>query len=103
METNGNLLCFYVPCVVLLFGLPIRFPVSYPFPLHAQRGKFRPRLVDLAGSNENSFVEKTTSDAFKKLDKDQLKSSIEFLCKLKGIGPATASGMRVISLYMLDI
>ena len=58
-----------------------------------QRGKFRPRLIEFAESNEDATVQRTTSDAYGKLKKGQLRESVETLCKLKGIGPATASGL----------
>ena len=62
------------------------------FGFHAQRGKFRPRLVELAGSNPAEEVTRCSTDAFKKCDKGNMKGAIEALSKLKGIGPATASG-----------
>ena len=48
--------------------------------------------MELAGSNSEEDVKKYSTEAFKKVDKGNLKGAIEALSKLKGIGPATASG-----------
>lgn len=58
-----------------------------------QRGKFRPRLVALATSNSEATVEKVTTEAFRLLP--NVKAASKALCDLKGIGPATASGVSL--------
>lgn len=55
------------------------------------RGKARPRLLDLVRINTELAVKQATMKAFKKLP--NLSSAITALTNLKGIGPATASGM----------
>lgn len=69
-----------------------------------QRGKFRPRLVDLAGSNPEDDVKNKSKEAFKKLQKGNLRGAIDSLSSLKGIGPATASGIyiSVYSFFVLN-
>ncbi|KAF2368294.1 DNA glycosylase [Trinorchestia longiramus] len=56
------------------------------------RGKFRPRLVDLVTSNPKDFVEETTAEGLK-LAKSSTLKALKTLCKLKGVGPATASAI----------
>ncbi len=74
------------------------------FPYSFQRGKFRPRLEQLAGSNSNETVEKTTREAFSLLNNstsiDSAKQSLLKLNTLKGIGPATSSA--ILSLFSPD-
>ncbi|XP_040212239.1 uncharacterized protein LOC120943168 [Rana temporaria] len=55
------------------------------------RGKFRPRLQQMAASNPESTVESCTRKAFQHLP--NVSAAIEELCQLKGIGPATASAV----------
>ncbi|KAM5152456.1 uncharacterized protein ACMZJ9_010616 [Mantella aurantiaca] len=55
------------------------------------RGKFRPRLQQMAASNPESMVESCTRKAFQRLP--NVSAAIEELCQLKGIGPATASAV----------
>lgn len=66
-----------------------------------QRGKFRPRLEQLAGSNPDEIVKNTTQEAFSLLsDSTSIESAKEGLLKLnslKGIGPATSSA--ILSLF----
>ena len=47
------------------------------------RGKFRPRLQQLAESNPPQRVVDASVAAFKKLDVDDLKGAVEDLCILK--------------------
>jgi len=65
------------------------------------RGKFRPRLEQLAGSNSNELVKSTTREAFALLtDSTSIEKAKESLLKLnslKGIGPATSSA--ILSLF----
>lgn len=56
----------------------------------SQKGKFRPRLQQLIGSNSEDAVQSSTSKAFGLLP--DVQAAITELCKLKGVGPATASG-----------
>lgn len=59
-----------------------------------QRGKFRPRLKELVTMNSPRVVEQETKKAFRALfKKDDLAASIQYMCNLKGIGPATASAI----------
>lgn len=61
------------------------------------RGKFRPTLPALVGSNSDELVASVVDEAVKKLMdckrvEDAMSSgAIETMCKLRGIGPATAS------------
>ncbi|XP_066539772.1 uncharacterized protein zgc:112496 [Hoplias malabaricus] len=55
------------------------------------RGKFRPRLQQLVGSNSEETVLSCTKKAFRLLPNVQ--SAIEELSTLKGLGPATASAV----------
>lgn len=58
------------------------------------RGKFRPRLKELVTMNSPRVVETESRKAFRALfKKDDLGASIQYLCNLKGIGPATASAI----------
>merc|ERR1711990_201672 len=63
------------------------------------RGKFRPRLQQLAESNSAELVEKSSMAAFEKVDTD-LSAAVDQLCVLKGVGPATAS--LILSCYAPD-
>lgn len=55
------------------------------------KGKFRPRLQQLIGSNSEEAVHSLTSKAFSLLP--DVQAAITELCKLKGVGPATASAV----------
>jgi len=58
------------------------------------RGKFRPRLKELVTMNSPRVVEQESRKAFRALfKKDDLAAAIQYLCNLKGIGPATASAI----------
>ncbi|ODN06233.1 hypothetical protein Ocin01_00486, partial [Orchesella cincta] len=58
------------------------------------RGKFRPRLKELVTMNSPRVVEQESKKAFRALfKKEDLAASIQYLCNLKGIGPATASAI----------
>ncbi|KAL8593312.1 hypothetical protein ACOMHN_009965 [Nucella lapillus] len=61
---------------------------------HFPRGKFRPRLQELAESNSAASVEAASKKAFKALP--NLRSAIEALTVLRGIGPATASAVLAV-------
>ncbi|XP_063791141.1 uncharacterized protein LOC134945643 [Pseudophryne corroboree] len=70
-----------------------------------QRGKFRPRLQQMASSNPESVVESCTRKAFQLLP--NVSAAISELCQLKGIGPATASavlaaGAPELTAFMAD-
>ncbi|XP_076048988.1 uncharacterized protein LOC143029821 isoform X2 [Oratosquilla oratoria] len=57
------------------------------------RGKWRPRLVDFAGSNAEELIKKVSTEAFHLAEKSKIEGAIRALSKLKGVGPATASGV----------
>ncbi|XP_026114098.1 uncharacterized protein LOC113092646 isoform X1 [Carassius auratus] len=57
------------------------------------KGKFRPRLQQLIGSNSEEAVQSSTSKAFGLMP--DVQAAITELCKLKGVGPATASAVLV--------
>ena len=59
------------------------------------RGLFRPRNKQLLSDNGESDVEKYSREAFEMAD-SQPKKAISLLCKLKGIGPATASALLAV-------
>lgn len=61
-----------------------------------QRGKFRPRLQQLVASNSEETVEKCSRKAFSLLPNVQ--AAIAELSSLKGVGPATASGLHSIGI-----
>jgi len=67
------------------------------------RGKFRPRLQQLAESNAPELVVNASEAAFTKLDGGfkNLKAALDELCVLKGVGPATAS--LLLSVYAPDL
>ncbi|XP_069840425.1 uncharacterized protein [Dendropsophus ebraccatus] len=69
------------------------------------RGKFRPRLKQMAASNSADMVESCTMRAFQLLP--DVSAAIDELCQLKGIGPATASavlaaGAPELAAFMAD-
>ncbi|TRY93042.1 hypothetical protein DNTS_025168 [Danionella cerebrum] len=55
------------------------------------KGKFRPRLQQLIGSNVEELVQSSSKKAFSLLP--DVQAAITELCKLKGVGPATASAI----------
>ncbi|KAA0192953.1 hypothetical protein HAZT_HAZT009930 [Hyalella azteca] len=59
------------------------------------RGKFRPRLVDLAASNTNELVKQVTTEGLKLAKENEPSRALAVLCKLRGVGPATASSILV--------
>jgi len=61
-------------------------------------GKFRPNLANLAASNTESSVIKTTQVAFELYQKDtsNISKPIKALTDLRGVGPATASLLLAI-------
>ena len=58
--------------------------------LYIQRGKFRPRLIELVRQNSSAEVEATTAAAIAALP--DLERAASTATKLKAVGPATASG-----------
>lgn len=56
-----------------------------------QRGKFRPRLMNLIKSNTAETVTEVTTLGFEYLP--DIEKAIKKLSELKGVGPATASGL----------
>ncbi|KAK2598586.1 hypothetical protein N8I77_011986 [Diaporthe amygdali] len=57
-----------------------------------KHGKFRPTLMKLVSSNEESFVKATVTSALDLYSKEaDASAAIDVLTRLKGIGPATAS------------
>lgn len=63
--------------------------------LFEQRGQWRPRLQDLVRLNTPRSVETESRRAFKQLiqkNENNIDLAIRNLTKLKGVGPATASG-----------
>jgi len=63
------------------------------------RGKFRPRLQQLAESNSPELVAHASKSAFELLDGGipKLRAALDELCVMKGVGPATAS--LILSIY----
>ncbi|ROW18224.1 hypothetical protein VPNG_00454 [Cytospora leucostoma] len=60
--------------------------------LSRKHGKFRPTLMGLVSSNDESSVEKTIKDALDLYKQgSDIPATIGVLTKLRGIGPATAS------------
>ncbi|XP_053220735.1 uncharacterized protein LOC128401561 isoform X2 [Podarcis raffonei] len=55
------------------------------------RGKFRPRLQQLVATNSSEMVESCTRKAFQLLP--DVAAAMTELCKLKAVGPATASAI----------
>ena len=62
-----------------------------------RRGMFRPTLMGLIKRNDNKIVVDVTKSAFEAADKDT-SDSLDILCKLQGVGPATASA--ILSVYL---
>jgi hypothetical protein len=61
-------------------------------PCHLQRGKWRPRLEQLAASNSEADVKRVSEAAFK-IGSGAPADANKKLCELKGVGPATASAI----------
>lgn len=60
--------------------------------VYRRHGKFRPTLMKLVSSNEESFANDTIKEALDAYDeKSDAPEAVQVLTKLKGIGPATAS------------
>ncbi|XP_071545235.1 uncharacterized protein [Panulirus ornatus] len=57
------------------------------------RGKFRPRLIELAGSNSNESVQNASMQGIELAKKSKIGDAVKALVILKGVGPATASGI----------
>ncbi|KAK7075929.1 hypothetical protein SK128_024729 [Halocaridina rubra] len=57
------------------------------------RGKFRPRLVELAASNSNESVKDASAKGIRLALGNKVEDAINALDVLKGVGPATASGI----------
>lgn len=55
------------------------------------RGKFRPRLKQMVAENKEEEVAEITKGAFQCIG--NMKQAIEKLCKLRAVGPATASAI----------
>lgn len=55
-----------------------------------QRGKFRPRLMELVSSNKPEQVESITRKGLEAMP--DVEKAIKILSQLHGVGPATASG-----------
>jgi hypothetical protein len=70
-----------------------------------KRGKWRPKLLDYAKVHSNEDVIKVSTEAFKRLDSfsvddESVCKANTTLCKLKGVGPATASALlSLVSQY----
>lgn len=77
---------------VMCKGSSMMFQVKFDsFSVHfLQRGKFRPRLTELIKSNSEKDIKEITSKSYGHIKEPE--AAIKELCKLKGVGPATASG-----------
>lgn len=64
---------------------------DFVFLLSFKRGKFRPRLIEFIKSNTSEDVIENTTQGFKYLP--EVEKAVKKLSELKGVGPATASGM----------
>jgi len=58
-----------------------------------RRGKFRPRLQALVGSNNEDRVKTCSTGALEMLAKNDLQGAMAALEELRGVGPATASAV----------
>jgi len=68
------------------------------------RGKYRPRLYKLVENNNEQSVRECSQKAFKVVgdgEQGHIRKGITELCKLKGLGPATASA--ILSAYSKDV
>lgn len=61
------------------------------------KGKFRPGLQKYVDELAEEEIIECSTKAFEYLENNQLEKAINALCKLKGVGPATASG--ILSIY----
>lgn len=57
------------------------------------RGKMRPNLLSYARSHSDDTVLEVTTRGFAAWRQGSIKSAIDVLCQLKGVGPATASAI----------
>ena len=62
------------------------------------RGKFRPSILDLVRTNTETAIKNVTKKAFKKMP--NINAAITALTQLKGIAPATASGMLILYVFI---
>ena len=62
-----------------------------------RRGMFRPTLMGLIKRNDNKTVIEVTTSAIEAAGKD-IDRGLDILCKLQGVGPATASA--ILSVYL---
>nr|OQO30999.1 hypothetical protein B0A51_01238 [Rachicladosporium sp. CCFEE 5018] len=60
-------------------------------------GTFRPSLKGLVLQNSPEFVLEVTTDGLSTSSDDNLEARLKTLCKLKGIGPATASLLLAVN------
>ncbi|KAK6440942.1 hypothetical protein LTR95_002836 [Oleoguttula sp. CCFEE 5521] len=60
-------------------------------------GTFRPSLKGLVLQNSPEFVLEVTTDGLSASSDDHLEARLKTLCKLKGIGPATASLLLAVN------
>jgi len=56
-------------------------------------GKWRPNLQKFVDEASDEFVREVSTRAFTALRSDDLKGALTELCKVKGVGPATASAI----------
>ncbi|GAB5364541.1 hypothetical protein AAMO2058_000979100 [Amorphochlora amoebiformis] len=61
------------------------------------RGKFRPTLPGLIRRNSEESVESVSKDAIRIMTAGDTKQALKTLCKLTGVGPATASAILATS------
>ncbi|KAK8379562.1 hypothetical protein O3P69_019476 [Scylla paramamosain] len=60
------------------------------------RGKFRPRLIELAGSNEEGEVVRVTGEGLRLGEEGKVMEAVQMMASLRGIGPATASAILAV-------
>ena len=75
--------CIFAHPTHSTFASPFNPPFSELMKWKLGRGKFRPRLQQLAESNPPQRVVDASASAFRKLDADDLKGAVEDLCVLK--------------------
>lgn len=86
-----------IPVTILTRTPPHLTPPELLSLVHCKlkRGQFRPSLPGLVSSNPAALVVSTTTAAFAHLENavtiDAVMAGIKELCKLRGVGPATAS------------
>ena len=66
--------------------------------LTRQHGKWRPRLTTLVRENSDAEIYAATTEAFALLGDDDgdAAKALDRLCKLRGVGPATASAILAL-------